>query len=85
MESMITHRWTINSRGLTLKKREGTVLDCYLMDYTAHMEKNCTLNIPRMREQVAESGRDCLGCMRAFRAPNCQEPFLEERKREGDL
>lgn len=32
MELMITHRWTINSRGLTLKKKEETVLDCYLME-----------------------------------------------------
>lgn len=66
MESMITHRWTINSRGLTLKKKKVSVLDCYLMDYTAHMEKNYTLNIPRMTEQVAESGQNCLECTKAF-------------------
>lgn len=31
MESMIIYRWTINFRGLTLKKKV-IVLDCYLME-----------------------------------------------------
>lgn len=52
------------------------------------MEKNYTLNIPRMMEQVAESGQDCLECTKAFWTCNCQKRFLEKKKKkeeEGNL
>lgn len=65
MESMITHRWMINSRGLMLKKKKR-VLDCYLMELRCPYGKELYPDYTQNYGTGGRSGQDCLECTKAF-------------------